>query len=111
MSTFTPPTVSDVPPVLPEGDPEQSDLAFRLYRFFRSRPSGVNVYLYKAGTVSATAHGRVTEDDPTTLYDSSGNATTDGWSDLQRVFWGGTTAVDVTSEEATLLTDAGYTVV
>lgn len=108
--TFTPPTRSEVPPVLPEGSPEQSEGAFRLFRFFRARPAGVNVYLYKSGSLSAAAHGRVTEDDPTALYDSLGVLTTDGWQDIEVVFWGGHAAVVVTSDQAVALTAAGYLV-
>lgn len=107
---FTPSSVNEVPPVLPVGDPEQSAEAHRLFRFFRSRPAGVNVYLYKTGTLSATAHGRVTETDPVTLYDSSGNPTSNGWQDLELVFWGGCAAVEVTASQKSALESAGYTV-
>lgn len=112
MATFTPPAnATEVPPVLPVGDPEQSALGFRLFRFYRARPAGRNVYMYKAGSVSATAFGRVTETDPTSTYNSSGVATSNGWDDIEIVFYGGHGAVTVTSAQATALTNAGYTVV
>jgi hypothetical protein len=70
----------------------------------------MNVYLYKSGSVSALAHGRVDETDPVTLYDSNGVATTNGWDDLELVFWGGHEAVEVTDAQAAALVGAGYTV-
>jgi hypothetical protein len=79
-------------------------------RFYRARPVGVNVYMYRVGTLSATAHGRVTEDDPIALYDSDGVMTSDGWSDIEMVFWGGTGPYALQSDWATVLTDAGYTI-
>lgn len=108
---FTPSTVSEVPPVLPEGDPEQSAEAFRLFRFFSARPAGVNVYLYRTGTVSATNFGRVSEDDPCASYDSSGVLTSTGWEDIEQVFWGGHERVEVTSDQKSALESAGYVVV
>lgn len=110
MSTFTPPSVNDLPPVLPDGDPEQTRESVRLFRFFRARPSGVNVYLYKLGSLSEAAHGRVTEDDPITLYDTAGQPTTNGWEDLEVVFYGGHGPTTLISDWETVLTDAGYTV-
>lgn len=105
--TFVTPAVNDVPPTLPN----DWDLGDRLFRFFRARPSGVNVYLYKAGSLSAVAHGRVDETDPIALYDTNGVVTTNGWEDLETVFWGGCQPVEVTDEQATVLTAAGYTIV
>lgn len=110
MASFTPPTRSDIPPVLPEGDLEQNPVAFRLFRFFRARPSGINVFLYKNGTYSASRFGQVTETDPVAIYNSSGVAVSDGWEDLQLVFWGGHGAVIIDDDVAQLLVDAGYTV-
>lgn len=86
-------------------------------RFFRARPEGVNVYIYKVGSTTANylagltpSQGRVTEDDPVTLYDSAGVPTTNGWDDLEIVFWGGTNAVDITASQAAALVSAGYTI-
>lgn len=110
MSTFTPSATTTVPAVLPDGDPEQTPAQRALYRFFGARPEGVNVYMYKAGSTSALAYGRVTENDPVAQYDSSGTLTSDGWEDIELVFWGGHGAVTVTSDQATALTAAGYTV-
>lgn len=97
-----------MPPILPEGDPEQSAGAFRLMRYYRSRPDGRNVYVYKLGSISATAFGRVTEVDPSTTYGSDGVATSDGWSDLQIVFYGGHAPQTIDSTMVTVLTNAGY---
>lgn len=109
MPTFSPPVVSDVPPVLPEGDPEQSGPAFRLFRYYRARPRGLNVYVYRAGTVSAGVFGRVTEVDPVTTY-TGGVATSDGWSDIEQVIWGGHAPVYVSDSVADALVAAGYDV-
>lgn len=111
MSTFTPPSANEAPNVLPDGDPEQTPLAVRLMRFYRSRPTGINVYLYKAGSLSEAAHGRVTEEDPVALYDSTtGVLTTNGWDDIEMVFWGGHGPYDLISDWASVLSGAGYTV-
>lgn len=109
MATFTPPVdTSGVPPVLPEGDPAQSLGAFRLMRYFSSRPAGRNVYIYKAGSVSATAFGRVTEVDPSASYDANGKLSSNGWDDIQVVFWGAHSPQTVDAAMAALLTTAGY---
>lgn len=84
--------------------------AYALFRFFRARPRGVNVYLYKTGTPSEAAHGRVTEDHPISLYDANGVLTTNGWEDLEQVFWGGTGPYTLISDWASVLTAAGYSV-
>lgn len=109
MATFTPPVdASGDPPVLPVGDPGQSPGAYRLMRWYRSRPVGRNVYVYKTGSVSATAFGRVTEIDPVTTYNSSGVMTSNGWQDIQVIFWGGHVPQTVDATMAALLTTAGY---
>lgn len=109
MSVFTPPVLAaGVPPVLPVGDPAQSAVSYRLMRYYRSRPEGINVYVYRAGTVSATAFGRVTEVDPSTTYGSTGQPTSNGWDDIQVVFWGTHGAQEIDAAMVTLLTDAGY---
>ena len=105
MSTFQAPSDSDGdPPVLPEGDPDQSQIGFRLFRYFNSRPAGRNVYYRETNGV-----GSVTETDPQTTYDSNGNVLVDGWSDVVHVWWGGHAAETVTAAQATALTNAGYT--
>lgn len=110
MAIFTPPVDSaGVPPVLPVGDPEQSPGSYRLMRYYRSRPMGRNVYVYKAGSTTAVALGtQVTENDPVTQYDSNGNVTTNGWQDLQVVFYGGHAPQTINAAMVTLLTNAGY---
>lgn len=109
MATFTCPidTAGD-PPVLPVGDPGQSAASYRLMRYYRSRPVGRNVYVYKAGSVSATNFGRVTEIDPSTSYGPTGIMTSNGWDDIQIVFWGGHSPQTVDATMAALLTANGY---
>jgi hypothetical protein len=105
MATFQAPSDSSgTPPVLPEGDPDQTPLGFRLFRYYRSRPAGRNVYYRESNGV-----GSVTETDPQTTYDSNGNILIDGWSDIAHVWWGGHAAETVTATQATALTNAGYT--
>ena len=75
----------------------------------------MNVYLYKVGSTTATSLAaqslpRVSETDPISLYDSAGAVTTNGWDDLEIVFWGGTGPYTVTAAQATVLTAAGYTI-
>lgn len=79
-------------------------------RFYKARPAGVNVYLYKTGSLSATAHGRVSEDDPIALYDANGVMTSNGWDDIEVVFWGGHGPTTLIKDWSTVLTNAGYTV-
>lgn len=109
MATFTCPvdTAGD-PPVLPVGDPAQTAASYRLMRYYRSRPAGRNVYVYKAGSISATTFGRVTEVDPAASYDASGNLSSTGWQDIQVVFWGGHAPQSIDAAMVTVLTNAGY---
>lgn len=95
--------------MLPAGDPDNGE-GVRLFRFFRARPAGINVYLYKANSLSAAHWGRVTESDPITLYDANAVPTTNGWDDLEIVFWGGSGPYTLINDWATVLTNAGYTV-
>ena len=110
MSTFAPSSVNEAPPVLPDGDPDQTEGQVRLFRYYKARPTGVNVYLYKAGSPSAIAHGRVTEEDPITLYNSAGVATSTGWEDIEVVFYGGHEPTTLIRDWEDVLTAAGYTV-
>lgn len=106
MATFQAPSLSaGVPPVLPEGDPDQTPQAFRLFSYFSSRPSGRNVYYRETNGV-----GSVTENDPVTTYDANGNVLIDGWSDIKHVWWGGHAAETITAAQQTALVAAGYTV-
>jgi hypothetical protein len=77
-------------------------------RWYRSRPAGRNVYVYKAGSVSAKAFGRVTEVDPATTYGTTGQPTSNGWDDLQIAFYGGHAPQTVNATMAALLTAAGF---
>ncbi len=111
---FAPPVVNDVPPALL---PEEPDMGDRLMRFFRARPSGVNVYMYAIGSPTEVYLSgltppqlRTTEVDPITLYDTHAVPISNGWEDLERVFWGGCAPTEVTDSQAQALTDAGYIV-
>lgn len=98
-----------MPPVLAEGEPEQSALAFRLYGFFRARPEGINVYRYRAGSEMAVALGEISDVDPYAVYDDDGTVLSTGQEDVVRTYHGGSThTVDAT--EQALLVAAGYSV-
>lgn len=98
MSTFTPPSANEVPPVLPDRDPTQSPLGRALFRHYRARPAGRNIYMLSDGTI--------TETDP----------------DMQTVFWraeqgspyvsklwfGGHAGEEVTAAQEAALTSAGF---
>ena len=106
MASFQAPSnASGVPPVLPEGDPSQTTGAFRLMRYYSSRPEGINVYYRVTNGV-----GTVTEIDPQTTYDANGLPLVDGWSDIVEVWWGGHAPSTVTDYQAGVLRAAGYTV-
>lgn len=107
MPTFTPPGLNDIPPTLPSGSIGQSHQAFHLFKHYRNRPEGRNVYIYSDDSVS--------ENDP------DGNSTL--WSEDYRMgdtdpdaveisacFYGGHGPYTITTAQATLLTNAGYTV-
>lgn len=109
MATFTCPvdTAGD-PPVLPVGDTAQSEASYRLMRYFSSRPAGENVYVYKTGSVSATNFGQATLQDPSTSYDTNGNIASNGWDDIQVVFWGGHAPQTINAAMVTILTNNGF---
>lgn len=105
MATFTPPVQSaGVPPTLPEGDPAQHPLGYRLFRYYSARPGGDsnNVYLHTDGTV--------TNVDPFTTYLSDGSVDVDAWSDIEHVWWAGHAPETVTAAQQAALEAAGYTV-
>jgi hypothetical protein len=105
-TTFTPPGVSGVPPVLPYGHAEQSALGFRLFRHYRARPEGVNVYLLSDDTI--------TEEDPDgsqvvwSRNDRTGDSINAKW--VVTAWFGGHDNYELTDHEAALLAAAGYTV-
>lgn len=74
-----------------------------LFRHYRSRPEGRNVYIYSDGSVSevdpngVTTQWQATDGDQTGIY-------------ITACFYGGHGAYPVTATQATLLTAAGYTV-
>jgi hypothetical protein len=103
---FTPRSRLENPPILPDS----RGAARHLFRHYRTRPAGINVYMYRQGTVSAAQFGRVSEEDPETTYNSDGVAISNGWEDIEVVFYGGHDGVDVTAAQALLLESQGYTV-
>ena len=109
MPTFSPPVVHDVPTVVAPG--EEGELGNRLMRYYSPRPRGLNVYIYREGSdIANQLPDRVSETDPYTTYNDDGTVSSNGWDDVEAVFWGGHEAVTVTDEQATLLEEAGYTV-
>ena len=63
--TFTPPTVRDRPPFLPDSTPDQVDL----YRHYENRLRGVNVWKLSDGTyVQDTASSENTNTDMSNVY-------------------------------------------
>jgi hypothetical protein len=100
VNTFTPPATSTVPSVLPPGAEGQTPLQYRLWRHYRSRPEGVNVYVLSDGTV--------TEDDPD--QETSFWYAPDGNPYVKVAFYGGHDAYEITDEIAALLVSQGYTV-
>lgn len=105
MATFTPPTYPEgLPPTLPA---DEHSLSYKLFRHYRGRPEGRNVYIYSNDTVS--------EADPdgySTLWREADrtSSTLANAPTVSHVFWGGHEAETVTSAEEALLIAAGYTV-
>lgn len=102
MSTFTPPSRNAVPPVLPTISADQSRLARRLFRHYRSRPEGINVYYLSDGTI--------TEDDPDGENVVWAQGDKVGATYVVTAWYGGHDDYQLTTAEATALTLAGYTV-
>ena len=97
------------PPYFLEGHTTlvQRQYADKLFRHYRARPEGHNVYIYSDGTVS--------ESDPdsySTMWRESDRTqqTLVDAATVVRIFWGGHEGEPVSPEEAALLTAAGYTV-
>lgn len=104
MAVFTPPAnATEVPPVFPEGSRDQSAMQYNLFRHFRSRPCGRNVYYRETAGV-----GSVTEDDPVTTYNSDGTANIVGGSDVKMTWYGGHGPYTLTANQQTALVAAGY---
>jgi hypothetical protein len=104
MPEFIPPVTMTVPPVLPINSPEQSALQYKLFRHYRNRPEGVNVYILSDWSV--------TESDPDGTRvvwapdDRNGEAINAIW--VVYAFYGGHGPYFVTDEIAALLVAAGY---
>lgn len=104
MPSFEAPAVDGVPSILPS----TRGLQRKLFRHYRSRPEGVNVFIYSDGTVSESEPNgstalwreadRTGDTEPTAPY-------------VTHVFWGGHEPEEVTEAEAALLTAAGYEVI
>ena len=74
-----------------------------LFRHYRSRPEGRNVFIYSDGTVSEVDPNGVTTQWNQTDGDQLGVYVT-------ACFYGGAGPYAVTAAQATLLTNAGYSV-
>lgn len=102
MSTFTPPGRTAVPPTLPYDGADQTPLGRRLFRHYRSRPEGINVYMLSDGSI--------TEEDPDgeAVVWSRGDKA--GAVYVTQAWYGGHDDYNLTDAQATALTDAGYTI-
>jgi hypothetical protein len=97
------PVEYDIPAVLPT----DRTTAKRLFRYYRNRPSGVNVFIYSTGeitTIEPDGYTRIWREADRTS-DTDINAAI-----VVRVFWGGHEAERVTPAEATALTASGFDV-
>lgn len=103
MASFTPPAnATENPPILPES----RGPAAALFRHYRGRPVGRNVFIYSDSTVS-----EVDPDGVSTFWQEvEGTPFITGHSAVSGVFYGGHDNQYVTAAQATLLTNAGYTV-
>lgn len=101
MPTFTPPAQSTVPPILPPGNPEMTGPGFYLFRHFRARPEGINVYILSDNTVTEV------DPDGTTVF----WAASEGSPYVVQAFYGGHDNYNINQATADLLTGEGYTVV
>lgn len=105
MATFAAPAnATEGSPTLPD---DMRSLSYRLFRHYRPRPVGINVYILSNNTVT-----EVDPDGMSIIWRES-DRTSDtiiGCPTVSHVFWGGHVAETVTSAEAALLTAAGYTV-
>jgi hypothetical protein len=88
--------------VLPEGTPGQDPLARRLFAHYETTEQAKNIYILTDGTV--------TEFTPPATYDANGDLLLLPHERVAHAFVGGGGPVAVTDAEATILTDAGYTV-
>ena len=96
MATFTPPATSTVPPVLPTS----SGVSYLLFRHYRTRPEGINVYVLSDGTVTET------DPDGTNVYWQAA----EGSPYVTECFYGGHDAYNISDATAALLISEGYTV-
>ena len=110
MATFTPPadnqtppadtSAGSVPPVAVDSRDITDPLAQRLFRYYKTRRRGRNVFILKNGTV--------TENLPASSYNSDGTLNQEAWSQVDTIFWGGHGPQVITSAQQTTLTGAGY---
>lgn len=104
MASFQAPSnAQGVPPILPTSRGGER----KLFRFYRPRPEGINVFIYSDDEVSEN------EPDGSTRVWSISDRTPDSLNApyVTHVFWGGHDADPITDEEAALLTGAGYEVI
>jgi hypothetical protein len=102
VAIFVCPAALENPPTLPEYHPGN-----RLFRHYRSRPVGHNVFIYSNNTVSEQE-----PDGTTTLWRESDRMgdTMPNAPHVVKVFWGGHEAELITIQQRSLLVAAGYTV-
>lgn len=98
MSTFTPSAYAEVPALAAD----TKGIPRRLMRYYAPTDRGRTVYWLSDGTVTET------DPDSNAVFWTA----SDGSPYVETVWWGSTaSAYEVTSEQATALTNAGYTVV
>lgn len=100
MATFTPPADNLVPPIAVDSRDVTDPLAQKLFRYYKSRPRGRNVFILTNNTV--------TEDLPASSYNADGTLNTEAWSQVSRVFYGGHIGYQISASEQSILTAAGY---
>lgn len=105
MPTWTPPVNStENPSVLPGPDPTQSVAGFKLFRHYKSRPVGRNVFIFSDNTASETD-----PDGITTLWnaaDRTGDSINAKY--VVRALYGGHATESLTTAEAAILTASGF---
>jgi hypothetical protein len=101
---FTPPATSSVPAVLPQGTPGQSQAAYALFRHYRARPEGTNVFYLSDGTVTET------EPDGESVVWTADERQSHNQNApyVVRAFYGGHDNYEVNSNEANALIAEGY---
>jgi hypothetical protein len=98
--SFSPPSQSTLPPILPES----TGLPRRLFRHYGNGREGINVYILSDGTVTET------DPDATSVFWGAEDMTRTTEPYVVMVFWGGTGPYPVDDTMRALLEANGYTV-